>query len=169
MLKDTAEVIKRLAKSGFMINLKKSHLCETSLKILGHLWTSGGYWLPEPSKLVKLLQATTIHLAKTNRAALFGLLNFYREYVPHFAEVTEPLRRLLGDDSKAWTETVTTSVREVASLILNGVSWLAFDRGKELRVETRVTQVGMSTVMLQRDPNSPREWAPVAGWGRALA
>ena len=26
-----------------MINLKKSHLCETSLKILGHLWTSGGY------------------------------------------------------------------------------------------------------------------------------
>jgi hypothetical protein len=57
----------------------------------------------------------------------------------------------------------------VASLILNGVSWLAFNRGKELRVETRVTQVGMSTVMLQRDPNSPREWAPVAGWGRALA
>ena len=108
-------------------------------------------------------------MAKANRAALFGLLNFYREYVPHFAEVTEPLRRLLGDDSKPWTEAVTSSVREVASLILNGVSWLSFDRDKELRVETRVTQVGMSMVMLQRDPKSPREWAPVAGWGRALA
>ena len=37
VLKDTAEVIRRLAKAGFMINLKKSHLCETNLKILGHL------------------------------------------------------------------------------------------------------------------------------------
>jgi hypothetical protein len=36
VMKDTAEVIKRLAKAGFMINLKKSHLCETNLTILGH-------------------------------------------------------------------------------------------------------------------------------------
>ena len=65
-------------------------------------------------------------------------------------------------------ESVTASVREVAALILNGVPWLAFDRNKELCVETRVTSVGVSAVMLQRDPSKPREWAPVAGWGRAL-
>ena len=102
---------------------------------------------------MKLLQAKTAQLAKTNRAALFGLLNFYREYVPHFGEVTEPLRQLLGDDSKVWTESVTASVREVAALILNGVPWLAFDRNKELCVETRVTSAGVSAVMLQRDPS----------------
>jgi len=27
----------------------------------------------------------------------------------------------------------------------------------------------MSAVMLQRDPKNSKEWAPVAGWGRALA
>ena len=59
VLKDTAEVIRRLAKAGFMINLKKSYLWETNLKILGHLWKTGGYWLPEPTKLVGLLQAKT--------------------------------------------------------------------------------------------------------------
>lgn len=38
VLANTAEAMLRLAKAGFMINLKKSHLCETSLKILGHRW-----------------------------------------------------------------------------------------------------------------------------------
>ena len=38
VLNHTAEVMIRLASAGFMINLKKSHLCETSLKILGHRW-----------------------------------------------------------------------------------------------------------------------------------
>lgn len=31
-----------------------------------------------------------------SRSSLYGLLNFFREYVPAFAEVTEPLRALLG-------------------------------------------------------------------------
>ncbi len=30
---------------------------------------------------------------------MYGLLNFYREYVPTFAEMTEPLRKLLSQDS----------------------------------------------------------------------
>jgi hypothetical protein len=167
-MRDTAEVIKRLAKAGFMINLKKSHLCETSLTILGHQWRSGGYWMPEPAKLKELVGASTDKLRKLNRAALFGLLNFYREYVPQFAEVTEPIRRLLGDDCKAWTEVATTAVKEVAALILNGVKWLAFDREQPLLVESRVTPIGLSVVMMQRDPEAPRTWAPVAGWGRAL-
>ncbi len=38
VLADTAEAMPRLAAAGFMIKLEKSHLCETSLKVLGHLW-----------------------------------------------------------------------------------------------------------------------------------
>ena len=86
----------RLAKAGFMINLKKSHLCQTSLKILGHHWQSGGYWYPEPAKLEALLRAGENDLKRLKRSHLYGLLNFYREYVPQFAEVTEPLRKLLS-------------------------------------------------------------------------
>ncbi len=54
VMRHTAEVMKRLAAAGFMINLKKSHLCQTTLKILGHRWETGGYWLPEPAKLEAL-------------------------------------------------------------------------------------------------------------------
>ena len=39
-----------------------------------------------------------------NRSSLYGLLNFYRDYVPQFAELTEPIRKLLGQDATEWTE-----------------------------------------------------------------
>ena len=38
-------------------------------------------------------------LARFNWASLYGLLNFYREYVLAFAELFEPLRQLLGQDA----------------------------------------------------------------------
>ena len=39
-----------------------------------------------------------------NRSLLYSLLNFFRDYVPYFAERMEPIRKLLGQDNTAWTE-----------------------------------------------------------------
>ena len=44
VLDDTLEVMKRLADAGFMINLKKSQLVESTAKVLGHQWSQGRYW-----------------------------------------------------------------------------------------------------------------------------
>ena len=79
-----------------MINLKKSQLVETAAKVLGHQWTSGGFWAPCTSKVEALLETSSEMLARMNRSSLYGLLIFFREYVPMFAEVTEPIRVLLG-------------------------------------------------------------------------
>ncbi len=79
-----------------MINLGKSQLVESTAKVLGHRWELGGYWSPCTDKVEALLTMPDSKLATMNRASLYGLLNFYREYVPTFAEVTEPLRALLG-------------------------------------------------------------------------
>ena len=38
------------------------------------------------------------------RSNVYGLLNFYREYVPTFPEVTESLRLILGHDQVPWTK-----------------------------------------------------------------
>lgn len=36
MLEDTLETIRRLTQAGFMINLTKSQLVESTAKVLGH-------------------------------------------------------------------------------------------------------------------------------------
>ena len=55
-----------------------------------------GYWATITTKLEALAAAPQTELARANRPSLYGLLNFFSEYVPVFAELTEPIRELLG-------------------------------------------------------------------------
>ena len=88
----TYKATKRLAKAGCMINLRKSHLVHTKAKVLGHNWQSGGFWTPVTTKLEALMSKTHDGMSTMNRASLYRLLNFYRDYIPQFAELMEPIR-----------------------------------------------------------------------------
>ena len=79
-----------------MLNLHKSQLVQVVAQVLGHLWTSGSFWAPNITKLTALIEKTDGELAWFNQACLYGLLNFYREYVLAFTELVEPLHQLLG-------------------------------------------------------------------------
>ena len=83
-----------------------------------------------------------------NRASLFGLLNFFREYVPLFSKVTKPLRQLLGQDAKPWTSKAGDAVRELARRVTETPRWLNMDPTEELRVETRVSVLGVAVLLL---------------------
>ena len=63
---------------------------------------------------------------------LYGLLNFYQEYIPAFAELVEPLRRLLWQDARPWTNQAMESVREVVRRVLESPKWLNAALDKEL-------------------------------------
>ena len=54
------------------------------VQALGCLWTSGSFWVPNVTKLTALLEKLHCELAWFNQASLYGLLNFYREYVLPF-------------------------------------------------------------------------------------
>ena len=168
VLEDTLEAIRRLTEAGFMINLIKSQLVESAAKVLGHQWSSGGFWTPCTDKLESLCTATSDQLARMNRASLYGLLNFYREYLPTFAEMTEPIRELLSQDARPWTEAATEAVRTAARQITNSPRWLNHKPEDELRMETRVVPTGIAVILLQRNPEHRQQWLPVASWGRRL-
>ena len=168
VLADTLEAIRRLTEAGFMINLKKSQLVESAAKVLGHQWMPGGFWAPCTTKIEALQQATDSQLAGMNRASLYGLLNFFREYVANFAEMTEPLRELLGQDARPWTPAAGEAVRAVADRITGTPRWLNMDPTEELRMETRVCRTGITVLLLQRHPERKLTWLPVASWGHRL-
>ncbi len=51
---DTLAVLECLAGEGFMINLKKSQIVESTAKVIGHQWFQGGYWSPCTDKIKAL-------------------------------------------------------------------------------------------------------------------
>ena len=156
VLEDMLEVVKQLAAAGFMLNLCKSQLVQAAAQVLGHLWTSGGFWVPNVTKLAALIEKTDGELARVNRASLYGLLNFYREYVPAFAELVEPLRQLLGQDTRLWTPEAGECIREVARRVIKVPCWVNADLSEELHMETRVSSHGIAALLLQRHPGKPR-------------
>ena len=81
----TSEAMQRLAKAGFMINLRKSHLVQTKAKVLRHNWQSGEFWAPVTTKLKAIMSKTREEMSAMNRASLYRLLNFYQDLVPRFA------------------------------------------------------------------------------------
>ena len=74
--------------------------------------------MPNVTKLAALIEKTDGELAWANRASLYGLLNFYREYVPAFAELVKPLRQLLGQDAHLWTPEAGECICEVVQRII---------------------------------------------------
>ena len=85
------EAIRCLTKAGFMINLKNSHLVEDSAKVLRHYWLTGRFWAPNIDKLQALVSKADKEFGRISCPLLYGLLNFYWQYVPAFAELEEPL------------------------------------------------------------------------------
>ena len=49
------EVVKQLATTGFTLNLYKSHLVQALAQVLGHLWTSVSFWVPNITKRTALI------------------------------------------------------------------------------------------------------------------
>ena len=101
-----------------MLNLRKSQLVQAAAQVLGHLWTLSGFWEPNVTKLIALIEKMDGELARANRASLYGLLSFYREYVPAFAELVEPLHQLLGQDAHRWTPEAGECICEVARHVI---------------------------------------------------
>ena len=96
VLEHMLEAIKWVTMASFMLNLCKSQLVQAIAQVLRHLWTLGGFWAPNATKLTALIEKSDSELTQFNWASLYGLLNFYRECFPAFSELVELLCQLLG-------------------------------------------------------------------------
>ena len=89
MCKKTTEI---LFSFGFLLNEKKCQRNKTEIDYLG-MHISDGKVKPTSEKLDAVLKMP-VPSSKAELQSLLGLVNFYRSFCPHLAEVALPLYRL---------------------------------------------------------------------------
>ncbi|XP_069840942.1 uncharacterized protein [Dendropsophus ebraccatus] len=88
-----AEVFQVLIDHGLKIKPSKCHLLKPQVNYLGHVVSAEGIQ-PDPEKISAVEHWDTPKTVKEVRSFL-GFAGYYRRFIPHFAQVAEPLNELL--------------------------------------------------------------------------
>ena len=91
---------------------------------------------------------------------------WYRSFIPHLATVAAPLFRLTSTKTKLqWTPACDQSFATIKALVTQALVLARWERGRDTRVVTDASKVGIAAVLEQRHD---RGWRPIAYWSRGM-
>ena len=91
-LQQLRKVFDKIREKGLKLNLKKCEFGKSSINYMGHILSSEGLF-PEPEKVNSILHMKPPSNTSEVRSFL-GLVTHCSKFVPNFAAITEPLKRL---------------------------------------------------------------------------
>ncbi len=110
----------KIKEFNFRINPKKIQLCQTKIKILGHI-VEYGSCRPDPEK-IQGIQNFPIPEKVQQLQSFLGSVNYYRRFIKHLAQLVKPLYAM-------------TSVKSPKTLVWNAEALDAFTRCKKAMTE----------------------------------
>ncbi|XP_064463889.1 uncharacterized protein K02A2.6-like [Ornithodoros turicata] len=145
-------VLKKIAEAGLTLN-RKCVFDRQEIQFLGHQLSSGGI-RPLQSKIDAVMQAPAQKNQEGLRAFI-GLTGYYARFVPRYAHVVEPLRRLLRKGASfEWNKEADEAFRRVKQLLGAAGVLRPFDPKLPVIVTTDASSCGVGAVLQQRDEKS---------------
>lgn len=145
-------VLSTLCELNFSANIRKCHFVKSKVSYLGHMVGSGEHG-PDPEKL-KVIENLKRPSNKKELRSVLGLFNYYREYVPNFAEIAIPLTELTKNsvpNNIPWTEREETAFRELKEKLGTAMSLNTPDLQKPFVISCDASEVGIGASLGQRD------------------
>lgn len=140
----------RCAKEGIVLNQKKFHLRQRTVKLAGFLIGEDGV-RPDPDK-VKAIMEMPAPTDVTGTRRLLGVINFLAKFIPHLTTVVKPIQALLAKDSMwIWGPAHDEALSKVKALISCAPVLGHFDPAAPLVVQCDASQYGLGAVIMQND------------------
>ena len=159
-------LFKLLASNGLVLNKSKCIFGVEELDFLGHRVTTNGI-LPLPERILALREFST----PNDRASLqrfLGLINFYHRFIPHVAQMLEPLHAQASGKGQniTWSQECQNAFVK-AKEALSQVTLLHHprpDAPTSLTVDASNTALGA-----QLEQRHGKDWKPIAFFSRKLS
>ena len=160
-----SQVLRLLADAGLKCKGSKCFLFTEQVHYLGHIVSNNGI-NPEPAKIEKIRNWPAPEKG-IGLASFLGLCNYYRELIPNFAHVSDPLYKASKTEFIEWTPTLTESFNNLKQLLTEPRVVRLPNPDNEFVLETDASRVALGAVLKQKFVDTNLEH-PVGFFSRAL-
>ena len=156
--------LSRLENTGLTLNREKCVFSVPELVFFGFKISANGI-APDEKKIDAVRNARPPQNAAELRSFL-GLVNYCTRFIPNFATLAEPLRKLTRSDAEwAWSDAQQDAFHHLKGLLTSDCVVAHCHQAAETELKVDATPVGLGALLLQRSGDSVR---PVAYASRTL-
>ena len=158
------EVFLRLRKAGLTVNPDKVRFVTTSLRFLGHIISPSSVVI-DPERTEKVLSFPPPKNVK-QIARFVGMLNYFRKFIPDFAQLAAPLNKLRKKNVPfVWGDEQARCFDKLKMAITSPPVLSIPDFSKQFVLQTDACGTAVAAVLLQQHEDGRR---PVAFASRSL-
>ena len=156
----------RLQECGLTLNKDKCDFLKTEIDFYGVNFSKEGV-KPDPKKIEAFIKAPRPQNASEVRSILV-MANYSSRYIPNYASITEPLRRLTRKNAIfVWRTEHTNAFNKLKQALSKSPVMAYFDVQKDTQIVVDASPVGISAILAQA-PKGSNEFRIVAYASRAL-
>lgn len=146
------ECLSRLQQHNLTHNLQKCKFVKKNLNFFGLVFSDHGV-SPDPKK-VEALSNTKQPTTVSEVRSLLGTANYSSKFIRNYATITAPLRELTCKNTRfTWTSKHQAAYETLKQALIDSPVMSHFDTSKETSVLVDASPVGLSAILIQKDPN----------------
>lgn len=150
------QCFERVRLAGLTLNGAKCQIARPEVQFLGTVFSKDGA-APSSSKVSAIQSIKSLNTVKEVRQFL-GLASQYRKYIHHFADISEPLNRLLDKDAEfIWSTRCQDALEELKARLSSAPVLANPDITKPFEVFTDASDIAVAAVLQQE--GKPIEYA----------
>ena len=129
------------------------------MEFLGHVVSPGCIDMASDKKAAILKWESPLTTFKQVRQFM-GLTSYYRNFIPHFATIAEPLTRLTCKRTRMeWEYEAQCAMDELKAAVGEAIALTVWNLNHPTRIATDASEVGLGAILEQHDGGG--EWKTV--------
>ena len=158
-------LFQRLANNGLLVNPAKCQFGCSEIEFLGHRITANGA-TPLPGKVKAIVNFPQPKTVK-GLQEFTGMVNFYHRFVPHAAQLLQPLYRIMNSKVKTvqWTDDLSAAFDATKQALAKATMLAHPSPGANIGLTVDASDVAVGALLEQRIGEA---WEPLAFFSRQL-